>query len=331
MSKAVVTNVMAELRAAKPVDLVELDFVKDKFITLHNQFNGTDRGEQEYHLQVFNYKKMLSENSDLRLCSPLSLYGAFLDINVNGLSLEQGNRPDCYITTRNFKVGKDDQDRDVYEKRAELKISPYGEVKMRMRSGQIKHADNPIVVYDCDNFKIGLNDKGKLVAKEYDAVLPQPAGSKIIACFVRIERHDGSYEMPYLDMKEIERLKTYSNKQNRGNANLDKANALYTSNGGQIDTGFLKAKTIKHAFKSYPKVPTGKFSSLEPDLEPVALPSEIDYGFDPEEDHGFQDVDHEEVTQAKDDFSQALEEAQQVEVVETKVFSGIDTSDEPGF
>jgi hypothetical protein len=330
MSKEVVTNVMAVLKSTPAIELVELDFVKDKFITLHNQFNGNERGEQEYHLQVFNYKKMLSETPALRECSPLSLYGVFLDINVNQLSLEQGNKPDCYITTRNFKVGEH-EGKAVYEKRAQLAISPYGEVKMRMRSGQIKYADNPIVVYDCDNFKIGINDKGKLVCKEYDAKLPRPNDSKIVACFVRVERHDGSFEMPYLDMKEVERLRAYSNKNNFGNAQNDKSNALYTSNGGQIDTGFLKAKTLKHAFKSYPKVPTGKFSTLEPALEEEVLPSEVDYGFNPEDmnTQTFQDVDHEEVN--KDDFSQALEEAQVSQPVATTQYSSIDTSDEPEF
>lgn len=334
MSNEVVTNVMAVLKASKPIELVELDFVKDKFITLHNQFNGSDRGEQEYHLQVFNYKKMLSEKADLRDCSPLSLYGAFLDINVNGLSLEQGNKPDCYITTRNFKVGKDNQGKDIYEKRAELKISPYGEVKMRMRSGQIKYADNPIVVYDCDTFRIGTNEKGKLVAKEYEAVVPTPKDAKIIACFVRVERHDGTFEMPYLDTKEIDRLKSYSNKSNYGSAQNDKSNALYSSNNGQIDVGFLKAKTLKHAFKSYPKVPTGKFSSLEAGVEEIEAPMEPDYGFDPEDNSdSYQDVDHEEVPEqaAPDVFSQALEEHSNVEVTETTIFTGINTDDEPEF
>lgn len=326
MSKEVVVNVMTALKAASPVELVELDFVKDKFITLHNQFNGSSRGEQEYHVQVFNYKKMLSEKPDLRECSPLSLYGAFLDINVNQLSLEQGNKPDCYITSRNFKVGEK-EGKAVYEKRAQLAISPYGEVKMRMRSGQIKYADNPIVVYDCDTFKVGLNDRGKLVVKEYEAVVPTPRDAKIIACFVRVERPDGTFEMPYLDMKEVDRLRAYSNKNNFGNATNDKSNALYTSNGGQIDSGFLKAKTLKHAFKSYPKVPTGKFTSLEPSLEEEAMPVDVDYGIDTE------DITHTEVTATKpDEFTQELNAQSQQEPVETKVFASAGfEDDEPEF
>lgn len=326
MSKQI-TNVMALLKSTKPTELVELEFVRDKFVSLHNQINGNERGEQEYHLQVFNYKKLLSETPALREASPLSLYGAFLDINVNQLSLEQGSKPDCYITTRNYKTGRlDEQGRDIYEKRAQLQISPYGELKMRMRAGQIKYADNPIVVYDCDHFKVGINEKGKLVVKEYDAVVNKPDDAKIIACFIRLEREDGSFEMPYLDMKDVERLKAYSNKNNYGNAQDDKSNALYTSNGGQIDTGFLKAKTIKHAFRSYPKVPIqGKFTSLEP-VEEEVLPTDVDYGFVVE------DVEHEEVQEVEEnEFDKELKEQSKSEPEKTVVIPVSDDDDEPDF
>ncbi|QTE37518.1 recombinase RecT [Mucilaginibacter gossypii] len=328
MSTNNVTNVVALLNQAKPAEIAELDFVKDRFIAIHNQISGTDRGEMIYHKEVFNYKKMLSEKKELRECSPLSLYGCFLDINVNGHSLEQGTKPDCYITTRNFKVGKNDNGTDIWEKRAILQVSPYGELKLRMRAGQIKYADDPVVVYEGDHFKVGTNEKGKLVVKEYDKNFNNDTKAKIIACFVRIERPDGSYEMPYLDTTAIERLKGYSARNNGGSAN-----ALYTSNNGQIDTGFLMAKTLKHALTAYPKVQTGHFSNLEPLAEmPNGEQSPVDYGFNPN-DHsgnGIQDTTYTEVTnQAANDFDAALSEQNQ-HATETTTIK-INTSDEPDF
>jgi recombinational DNA repair protein RecT len=323
MSTEKITNVVALLKQAKPAEIAELEFVKDRFVTIHNQIHGTDKGELIYHKEVFNYKKLLSETPALRECSPLSLYGCFLDINVNGHSLEQGSKPDCYITPKNFKVGTDAEGRDVWEKRATLQVSPYGEVKMRMRAGQIKHADNPIVVYDCDHFKIGTNNNGKLVVKEYDKTLPKPDDAKIVACFVRIERPDGSFEMPFLDMDDIARLRGYSEKQNKG-----KANALYGTSDKQIDTGFLKAKTLKHALMSYPKVPTGKFTALEP-LEEIHAGSEhIDYGIDANDHSGnaAQFTDYSEV-KTTDDFENAVN-AENEESIETVVFAD---DDEPSF
>lgn len=56
---------------------------------------------------------------------------------------------------------------------------------------------------------------------------------------------------------------------------LGKANALYTSNNGSIDPGFLENKMIKHAFDAYPKVRTGKFTIMASDQEEEEI---IDYG-----------------------------------------------------
>ena len=75
-----------------------------------------------------------------------------------------------------------------------------------------------------------------------------------------------------------ERLAVYSEKKNFG-----KANALYTSFNGGIDPGFLAAKMIKHAFKSYPKVSLrGQFTQLAPEPEEAPPAAEEIYGFNPE-------------------------------------------------
>lgn len=331
-------NLVAVLKSAKPAEIVDIEAVKNKFVSMHNAIHGSDKGELIYHKEAFNFKKQIAESPSLKECSPLSLYGVFLDINVNGLSLEQGSKPDCYIISRNHKTGqKDAQGKDIYEKRAALQVSPYGELKLRMRAGQIKYADNPVIVYDCDTFEIGLNTQKKLEVLDYRRNPNRPKDAKIVACFVRIERHDGSYEMPYLDMDDIERLKGYSARQN---AKWDPAqrkmvpgaaNALYSSNNGQIDTGFLAAKTIKHAFSTYPKVPTGKFSSLEEDFNH----QEIDYGIDADAyaAGATEDIEHVEVEgdPATDEFAEAIEEASKPEAVETIQLEDEFDDDEPQF
>lgn len=79
----------------------------------------------------------------------MSLYGCFLDIAVNGLTLDQTGHPLCYILSRNCKTGyKNEHGNDIYEKRAYVSVTGYGELTMRMRAYQIKYADNPVVVYE---------------------------------------------------------------------------------------------------------------------------------------------------------------------------------------
>ena len=110
------TVLATRLKALKPQEVVDDEFVRDRFIQLHNDIHGNNKGELIYHKEQFNYKKLLAETPALRECSPLSLYGCFLDINVNGLSLEIGNKPDCYIIPKGFKIGVDANGRDVWEK-----------------------------------------------------------------------------------------------------------------------------------------------------------------------------------------------------------------------
>ena len=91
--------------------------------------------------------------------------------------------------------------------------------------------------------------------------------NRIIACFLKITRADGSVDYSVMTEPDWLRLKSYSDKQNtyidRSTGQpVTRPNQLYNV-GGQIDTGFLMAKCIKHAFKSYPKLKIGRGSALE--------------------------------------------------------------------
>lgn len=260
------TAVTTYIERLSPVQLVEDPKVSDKFITLYNSIHGSKQGELFYHKEKFNYLKLLSENQALKDCTKLSLYGCFLDVAVNGLSFETGNKPLAYITTRNFNVGT--RENPKFEKRAAVQISPYGELVMRMRSGQIRHADNPVIVYEGDTFQPKITPEGKKTVL-YEAMIPRKS-DHIIGAFIRITRNDGTVDFEWMVEQDINRIKGYSERQNKGNAN-----ALYTSNGGQIDPGFLAAKMIKHAFRTYPKVRTGQFSELE--TEKIEPETQINY------------------------------------------------------
>lgn len=265
-----------ELNAMTHVQLVEDERVEQKFIQLYNAFHGSEMGEQIYNKEKFNFLKLVQENSELSKCTKLSLYGCFLDVAYNGLSLEQGSKPHAYMLPYNVNTGT--KENPKWEKRASLSITGYGELVKRIRAGHIKHADNPVVVYASDEFTIGTGSGGTLV--EYKAVRPI-TNKTIVACFMRMVKNDGSVDFAILEQDDFKRLAEYSKKKNKG-----VANALYTSNGGQIDKGFLIAKTIKHAFSTYPKIKIGDFSGFQA-LEVGEDEVKIDYGI--------QDTEAEEV------------------------------------
>lgn len=257
--------------------IVEYGKVEQKFIQMYNAIWGSQLGEQIYHKEVFNFQKILRENPSVAECSKMSLYGCFLDIAVNGLSLDNTSHPHCYLLPRNVKTGhKDGNNRDIYEKRANVSVTGYGELTMRMRCGQIRYADNPVVIYEGDIFSIGLENGVKKIT--YSAAIPRKS-TKVIGAFIRIVRMDGSEDYQWLLEGDIQRLADYSAKNNSywkdGHKVEGKANGLYSSNDGRIDPGFLENKMIKHAFDAYPKVRTGQYTVMETiEEEPTA----IDYG-----------------------------------------------------
>lgn len=276
---------IAEIEAMTPETMVENDIVADKFVMLFNNIHGTKDGEMFYHKEKFNFLKIISETPALQTCSKISLYGVFLDIAVNGLSLDNtGGRSHCYVIKRKAKTGKKENGRDVYEDRASLMISGYGELVMRQRAGQVKYVDNPVIIYENDFFQPSLSNGQKVVS--YKGEFPRTS-NKIVGAFIRIVRTDNSVDFEWLLESDIERLKGYSEKGNSYWDNDKKkmvkgdANALYSSANGGIDPGFLEAKMIKHAFDAYPKVRTGNFTALE--TQEPAMPA-LDYGIEEAEE-----------------------------------------------
>lgn len=268
-----------ELNALPATKIVENEGVQSKFIQMYNAIWGSQMGESIYHKEVFNFQKVLRENPSVSECTKMSLYGCFLDMAVNGLSLDNTSKPHCYLIPRSVKTGhKDQSGRDIYEKRASVSVTGYGELTMRMRAGQIKYADNPVIIYEGDVFAVNLDNGVKKIT--YSAAIPRKS-DKVIGAFIRIVRCDGSEDYQWLLEGDITRLARFSAKNNsyykNGQRVEGKANDLYFSQNGGIDPGFLENKMIKHAFDAYPKVRIGKFTDLSTEVEEEA--SVIDYGF----------------------------------------------------
>lgn len=252
-----------QLNSLQPLDIVGDPAVREKFIHIYKTLHGDGEAAYERESVYFNQLLRDSENGKLQNATRFSIFTAFIDLAVCGLSLAPGSRAQCYLLGRNVNVGT--KDRPQWEGRCVLTVSGYGELVLRIRAGQIRHADNPTLVYEGDEFSFADRDGRKSV--NYVAHLPH-TGKKILACYLGITRADGSRDYGILFEEDWLRLQNYSLKNNqRRNSRGEvygNANALYTSGAGEtIDPGFLCAKCIKHAFKTYPKVSIGKNTELQ--------------------------------------------------------------------
>ncbi len=252
------------MATASPQQLIQSDLVAERFKSLYQTIHGAKDGERFYEAEKFHFLKLLQETPKLQTCTKLSLYGCFMDVAVNGLSFDPSFKH-LYIVPFNANMGTKQDPK--WETRATIMISGYGELVLRKQQGQIKYADNPVLVYNGDVFEYGTeNDKAVLTHK---AKFPRKS-DEIIACYIRITRNDGSIDYKVLSIDEIMQFKKFS-KDGNSKAWTDGL------------PGMVQTKTIKHAFKSYPKVRAGEFSQLasntvDTEADIINPPDKIDYG-----------------------------------------------------
>lgn len=270
-----------KISALKVGEIVADDIVRQRFIDIYGALWGEQGAEAAYERESIHFNRILRDSDKLRQCTPVSVFIAFIDLAVCGLSLEPGVRALAYLQPRGYRTGqKDSRGKDIYEQRCTLTISGYGELVLRTRAGQIRHADNPVIVYEGDEFS--FTDEGDLKKVRYTLNLNHNSRHPI-ACYLRITRADGSIDYSVMLESDWKRLQGYSAKANAywdsdKHQRVERPNDLYTSGDGQsIDTGFLMAKCIKHAFKTYPRVRIGRGTTFEADEQP-ADDSDI-YGF----------------------------------------------------
>lgn len=248
--------------AAQPSQIISNDLVSKRFQNLYGVIHGINnkaRAAAFYQAEQFHFLKLINDNKKIAACTKLSLYGVFMDVAVNGLSFDPSMKH-LYVVPYNVNVGTKDQPR--WEARAALQISGQGELLLRTMQGQIKYADNPVIVYEGDEFRYGSKD-GKVVL-DHVACIPRKS-SVILACYLKITRHDDTIDYKVMTSDDIQALRKFSKDPN----------SLAWTTG---IAGMVQAKTIKHAFKNYPKIRVGEFSKIESetiDEDPI-----LDYGID---------------------------------------------------
>lgn len=241
---------------------IEHEQAVQKFTTLFKALHKVpeEEAKQMYELEKFHFMKEIQEKNIPQDVTPLSAAGVFLDVVSNGLSFATSAKH-VYLMYRSVKNG------DGWEKRLVYSVQPDGKIFQCQKSGAIEYVTKPVMVYEGDDFAPGTNESGNQIIR-HTPKFPRQS-NKLMAGYVYVVFKGGSREPYWMDMNDVERLKGYSAKNNKNSG----ANALYTSNNGQIDPGFFGAKLINFALKNVRKsvVPSQYEVEEEPQLpEPPA-------------------------------------------------------------
>ena len=192
------------LNQLQPADILTYEPVRDKFIQIWDTLWREGTGEAAYERELNHFTHWLKDNAQtVAKVTRFSIFTTFIDLAICGLSVEPGVRALCYLQGRNITIGKDAQGKSIYEARLTLNISGYGELVMRARAGQIKYADNPVIVYEEDSFSFSDNDGRKSV--KYTCNLPHKS-RHIVACFMKIVRTDNSVDYAVMFEEDWTRL-----------------------------------------------------------------------------------------------------------------------------
>lgn len=100
-----------QLNTLQPLDIVGNPAVREKFIQIYNTLHGDGEAAYERESVYFNQLLRDSENGKLQNATRFSIFTAFIDLAVCGLSLAPGSRAQCYLLGRNVNVGTKDQPR----------------------------------------------------------------------------------------------------------------------------------------------------------------------------------------------------------------------------
>ena len=251
-------KIKPDFNVADKTTLVDQQPIKDSFIdTLIRMHRySPEDSEATYEREARYFKRLISASDWLKESTGISLCSAFFEVAITGLSLQPGSKSDAYLEARSAEQMIENQKRWV--KVARLVVTAYGELNLRIKSGQIIRMNNPIVIYDGDKFQPCTNERGELKV-DYLPAIPRKI-NKIIGVYVCIVLPHNGLDFKWLLDDDITRLANYSKTKTQ-----KEGNALYTANDGQIDPGFLEAKCIKHAMRAYTKLKVSENVAFEGD------------------------------------------------------------------
>lgn len=226
---------MISFNDASSLNVVDTVEAKNEFVRLFKtNWGKSDEEANSFYLAERIAFKTALKDEKIAKCTKDSIFSSFLTVAIKGLSIQ--DKYYAYLEASSRKTS-DNQ----YESVCVFKITVKGEITERIRAGFIKYVTDPVIVYEGDT--IDILDKGAGLTVDYKMAIPRKS-QNIIMCYVYIVMPNNDKRLSYMDQLRIEELKGYSLKKNKTSAN-----ALYTSNNGQIDTGMLKTKTIKFALK----------------------------------------------------------------------------------
>lgn len=156
--------------------MLQLDLVRDRFITNYEKTTGHKDGPQRYEQEIFNYMEIVNANEKLQKADRFSHFAAIVKAGTTGLSFGEGH---LYPIPR---YSKDLKKVIVY-----TQIGNYGKRELLQRQPDIIRVDEAQVVFKKDEFAY---DKLSSKVTKHVSVEIDGGWDDITAAYVRVHFTD---------------------------------------------------------------------------------------------------------------------------------------------
>jgi hypothetical protein len=219
ITKSGPSKIMDIIRSTQPKAIVELEFVKDKFINNYKLCNRSDGRTAElfYYSQMAHFQMLVASSTQLQTADPFTLYACFMTAAVRGWNLDPVEH-ECYLLSMAGKA--------VLWPQAPAKF------KRLKQTQQALHSDQPKIVYKGDVFEV---ENGRVVrhVEKYET-------EEMIAGYVRVIINAKGDDAYFIYRKsDWESWRSHSPQKDGAN---------WKSTNGQPKPGFLRTKLASHAY-----------------------------------------------------------------------------------
>lgn len=243
-----------DLAAAKNVkDMVQIPFVRDRFIKNYEAVSQRKDGEARYEKEVFAFTEIAYKIPDISQCDPFSVFAAFVKAGTTGLSFSDGNK--LYPIVRSMK-----QKDGTFKKILTVDIGAHGKREMIDKMPNIDRMDEAVVVFNEDDFEYSpLDKKVTKHTQKWGKSTPKPGEDTVKAVYVSVHFKGGRREEVVMNIHEL--------KAARSKSKMNEGGALWIEHYGEA----AKKSVYNRAFKVHYKYPDTAmvFSQFEPEEETI--------------------------------------------------------------
>jgi recombinational DNA repair protein RecT len=223
--------------AANAKEILELEPVKDNWISIFNRSTGSLDGDKRYIAEQILFMNNLVSSPKLQKVDKASIYGAWIELSISGLTLRDGL---TYIVP--------------FKGKAQFMVGWKGRLEQINELPNVEYVHEPQVVYDCDDFEY---EKGANVTIKKHKPGTRVKESKITHVYLAIDFKHATrvYIMDAVDVYSIrdrysESFKYYKSRGGKWDDGNPMDEPMWISDEAQA----FKKTIVKRVYNTLPKL-----------------------------------------------------------------------------